>query len=143
MYTHHRITLVLREEPEGHGTLFLDWGGGTSESLEALAIVPNDGMGGGQLVSILSNTLSIHLTAIADALATATIEGDLKPIGSEHLEDVAKTIATERADVLLHFLSWLERNGYTIYNGPEKGPIDDIQELFNHYAEERHNGQAK
>lgn len=135
MPTHHRITLVVREEPEGHGTLFLDWGSGDSESLEALAVIPKDKMveDPRDFASRLANTLSTHLEHIAGCMVDATSEGPLLPIGAEHMNEAMERLSAERAEAILRFLAWLGTNDYTIYDGPEKGPIE-VPDILHHYV---------
>ena len=135
MPSHHRITLVVREEPEGHGTLFLDWGGSDQESLEALAVIPKRGMDGdptalGDRLGTILVDFSRH---IAGAMVDATIDGPLLPIGAERVTEAMERVAGERSADLMRLISWLIEN-YHVRDG-DSDEMDDAAALLNAYTE--------
>lgn len=131
MPTHHRITLVVREEPEGHGTLFLDRGDNDPRALEAVAIIPRYQMEEDprDFANRLANTISTHLPRVTDAMMETTCDGPLLPIGQAAFSEAMESITAERSAVLMQFISWMSNN--------DCAEMEE-HELLNAFAEDTH-----
>ena len=74
---HHKITLYVREEPEGHGVLFSD-NDDKYRSIDALALVPRDLMeerDASRMYTYVEQLLNTHMSKIASAFIENTIHG--------------------------------------------------------------------
>ena len=65
----HKLTLFLREEPEGHGTLFMTVTGECEEGdLEAVGIIERDAMEANSCTDELQELLKDHSGFIAERM---------------------------------------------------------------------------
>lgn len=134
MKTHHRITLVLREEPEGHGTLLVETERGLRRSphTEALELIHRQDMADERysldFTKCLADAISKNKDSIADIFAQATIQGTLEPVEHEKATEAVDSISAIRATTLMQFLAWLEDVGHSI------GDYESNQDILNLFA---------
>lgn len=138
MKTHHRIALIVREEPEGHGTLFVRVGKGPRRAphREALALIHRTDMESDRIstnfVDALRNVLSEKIGDIAEALAAADIESGTDLFSEIPLEHPCRSKAVQD-ETLAQFLAWMENTRFTI--GDFTGGIVNQQDLLDMYSE--------
>lgn len=70
---HRAVTLYLRHEPEGHGTLFMSWNGECEpEDLEAVGIVKQASMGAESCVRELKELIMNNAGYISEHMMGIT-----------------------------------------------------------------------
>jgi len=131
--THHRIVLALREEPEGHGTLFI---GEPEASQTAIALISteamNDRIDSSTFEREVMSAISLNLGRVAQSLEAAKIDS-LGPIGQDAISEAMQSVASERSVALMSFLAWLADSGYSIFDSGTQ--VDFDEDLLNGFAE--------
>ncbi len=133
---HHRLTLLLRREPEGHGILFLDRGD-PRHSLEAIAMLSAHELGESHLERALrEDHLPGTLGDIASALKATKAKVGLpfneavNQRAEERVQGLREKRAGDRAQAILQFVRWLF-DKYNVVDGGDE--VDDEGDLINSY----------
>jgi len=130
--SHHKIGLLIREEPEGHGVLFKDDDAGRRDSWTALGLIKRDvmKMRDAQIFEThVHQLLNTHLEEIARVLSQSDVKlEDLKHEQGEGSQ-------TDCTKDLLRFVSWLGQK-HEVWPKEATTSKREMQDLINDYLED-------
>lgn len=134
MGIHHKLTLYVREEPEGHGVLFAQGDENNHRPMLALALVPRDRMEDREdssAYTYIEQLLNTHMSTIANGLMENMIQGPFpNPRQQKNEAQDAEQAHCNRE--ILRFVSWLGGK-YEIWPKDASTKKTELQDLVNEY----------
>lgn len=113
--SHHRVSLLLRCEPEGHGILFIDAPDAPTDNLKAVALLDSHEMEDHRVERALREECftSENLAQLATAMQASKVEEPLtfaqavEKVTAERVDEMREEEAQIRGQTILNFIRWL------------------------------------